>query len=99
MRRRRSTMLLLGAVLALLAFFVLYLGLSAGATRQPVLPTATPEPTVEAIVAANDIPSYTLVKATDLTTTQIRESQVTTDTVTNANQVIGQVLIRPYTKG
>jgi Flp pilus assembly protein CpaB len=99
MRRRRSTMLLLGAIFALLAFFVLYISLSRPTTGAVINPTPTPEPTVQAIITNKDIPSYTIVKKEDLSTLDIKVSTVTSDTVQDATKVIGQVLTKPYLKG
>lgn len=105
MRRGRRTMLLLGGVLAIIAFFVLYLGLSGGGGGgQRVPPTATPEPVMKVVAAAKDIPSFTVVKAEDITIKEVRVSEVISGSIAgpapgadpDTGKVIGQVLGRAY---
>jgi Flp pilus assembly protein CpaB len=87
---------LLGAILALLAFFVLYLGLSANSGPRAVVPPTPVPPKVQVLVAAKDIPSYTVIKADDVTIQEMEASQVLSGTTTQPNDVVGQVLTRNY---
>ena len=93
-------MLLLGAVLALLAFFVLYLGLSR-ASPPPVVPSPTAVPQVNVLVPAKDIPSFTMIMTPDITIKQIDETQVLTGTAQEADlsKVVGHVFTRAYVQG
>ncbi len=98
MRRGRSTMLLLGAVLALVAFFLLYLGLSNTPSRgEPLPPTAVPKEKI--LVAARDIPSYTIITTDDVTLQDMEVPQVVSGTTTLSNRVLGQVLTHDYAQG
>lgn len=97
MRRGRSTMLLLGGVLALLAFFVLYIGLSAaGNSNAPVAVTPTVEPKAQVVVAATDIPAFTVLSEEMLTIKEVALSTVVSNSVASTIDLVGRMTTRQY---
>src|SRR6476469_280141 len=94
MRRGRSTMLLLGGVLALLAFIFLYVGFSSGSQPKGPAPTPTVEPKVPIVFSAHPIKGFTIVKAEDLTIKEIEPNQVLSPTTGIAQPIIGEMLTR-----
>jgi Flp pilus assembly protein CpaB len=90
-------MLLLGGVLALLAFFVLYIGLTAASGNQaPPVGTPTPEPKAQVVVAATDIPAYTVLKEDMLTIKEVELSTVLSNTTATTVDLIGRMTTRDY---
>src|SRR3954452_20236829 len=98
MRRGRSTMLLLGGVLALLAFLVLYIGLSAAGNNKSsdVSTTPTVEPKAQVVVAATDIPAFTVLKEDMLTIKEVDLSTIMTGTTATTVDLIGRMVTRDY---
>src|SRR6478672_1826952 len=96
MRRGRRTMLLLGTVLALLAFVVLYLALSRSPDTSSAMVAPTPVPKQQVVVTANDIKSFTIVKDTDLTVKEVEQPQVLTSTTQMPELIVGKMLLRDY---
>jgi Flp pilus assembly protein CpaB len=90
-------MLLLGGVLAVLAFFVLYIGLSAaGNSAAPAVGTPTPEPKVQVVVAATDIQAFTVLTDEMLTTKMITVSTVISDNASSTVGLVGKMTTRDY---
>jgi Flp pilus assembly protein CpaB len=96
MRRGRRTMLLLGTVLALLAFVVLYLALSRSPDTSSAMVAPTPVPKQQVVVTANDVKSFTIVKDTDLTIKEVEQPQVLTATTEMPELIVGKMLVRDY---
>ena len=96
MRRGRRTMLLLGTVLALLAFVVLYLALSRSPDTSSAMVAPTPVPKQHVVVTANDVKSFTIVKDTDLTVKEVEQPQVLTSTTQMPELIVGKMLLRDY---
>jgi len=91
-------MLLLGGVLALLAFFVLYIGLSAAGNNKSsdVSTTPTVEPKAQVVVAATDIPAFTVLKEDMLTIKEVDLSTIMTGTTATTVDLIGRMVTRDY---
>src|SRR5438105_13389499 len=97
MRRGRGTTILLGAVMALLAFILLFLGLGGGGRAQPgPVSTPTAEPTAQVVVTTKDIRSFTIVKAADVTIKEVKQSEVISGATSLPSDVVGKVLMRDY---
>ena len=93
------TMLLLGAVLSLLAFVVLYLALQGGRTAPlvPIIPTEVPKQNV--VTVARDVKGFTILKAEDLTVKNLPVNQVISPTTEIPQQIVGKMLTRDYAQG
>ncbi|MDQ2806598.1 MAG: Flp pilus assembly protein CpaB [Chloroflexota bacterium] len=93
------TMLLLGAVLSLLAFVVLYLALQGTRGAPPVVAIPTAVPKQDVVTVARDVKGFTILKAEDLTVTNLPVNQVISPTTEIPQQIIGKMLTRDYAQG
>src|SRR5437588_345234 len=100
MRRRGSrTMLLLGLVVALAVFLVMYVLLGAQQPSSKGLPTPTPIP-VQVVAVKGDQKPYTILTADNVTTKQVDPSTVVlTATAKTPAEVIGKMTTRAYQDG
>ena len=100
MRRGGSrTLLLLGAVVAVAVFLILYVVLSSG-SRGSNGPVATPTPVmVQVVSAVSDLPAYTVLTSDTLTLKQVDETTVLTTTARTVEEVTGLMTLRPYQAG
>ena len=93
-------LLILGAGLAALAFVVVYVVMSRGVNTPDDNPAAVPQTTlVPVAVVSVDVPAYTILDATNLTTTEVEASTVATNTTSSPATVMGQMTLVPLTKG
>ncbi len=93
------TMLLLGAVLSLLAFVVLYLALQGGRAAPPTIAIPTEVPKQDVVTVARDVKGFTILKAEDLTVSSLPVNQVISPTTSIPQQVVGKMLTRDYAQG
>ncbi|HET9494734.1 MAG TPA: Flp pilus assembly protein CpaB [Chloroflexia bacterium] len=93
-------LLILGAGLAALAFVVVYVVMSRGVTGGDTPSAAVPQTTyVPLAVVSVDVPAYTILDASNLTTTEVEASTVATNTTSSPATVMGQMTLVPLTKG
>ncbi len=93
------TMLLLGAVLSLLAFVVLYLAFQGGSKPPAIAAIPTEVPKQQVVTVARDVKGFTIVKPEDVTVSNLEVSQVISPSTTIPQQIIGKMLTRDYAQG
>ena len=93
------TMLLLGAVLSLLAFVVLYLALQGTGRAAPPIAIPTEVPKQNVVSVARDVKGFTILKPEDLTVESLPVNQVISPTTEIPQQIIGKMLTRDYAQG
>ena len=92
-------LLILGAGLAVLAFVVVYVVMSRGVNPE-VNTAAVPQTTlVPVAVVSADVPAYTILDATNVTTTDVEASTVATNTASSPAMVLGKMTLVPLTAG
>jgi pilus assembly protein CpaB len=92
-------LLILGAGLAVLAFVVVYVVMSRGVNPE-VNTAAVPQTTlVPVAVVSVDVPAYTILDATNVTTTDVDASTVATSTASSTAMVLGKMTLVPLTAG
>jgi Flp pilus assembly protein CpaB len=97
-------LLLIGAVLAAMAFIVVYVvmsgKLSLGSTpAQDVASVPTAIPMVSVAVVNRDIPAYTMLDSTNVATIDMEASTVPSGTTTAPAAVFGKMTLVPLAKG
>ena len=96
-------LLLLGGLLAAMAFVVVYVvmsgKLSAGSGDNAATVPATAPVMVDVAVVNRDLPAYTLLDATNIATVSLEESTVPTNTTTSPATLYGKMTLVPLTKG
>jgi len=92
-------MLLLGGLLSVLAFVVLFVVLSNGSTKDPTPVIPTPVPKQSVVVAAHDIKGFTIIKPEDLRLEELELNQVISPTTQIPQEVVNKMLTRDYTEG
>ena len=81
-------LLILGAGLAALAFVVVYVVMSRGVTGGDTPSAAVPQTTyVPLAVVSVDVPAYTILVASNLTTTEVEASTVATNRGSRASTI------------
>jgi Flp pilus assembly protein CpaB len=88
--------MLLGGVLAILAFVLIFALMNAGNGQSGPPPPPTPIPKVSVVVAAKDLKGFTVIKEEDLKNTDIEQNQVLSGTTTLSGDIVGQMLLRDY---
>jgi pilus assembly protein CpaB len=95
-------LMFLGAVLAIMAFVVVYVvmqkGLvNGGAGQAQAVPTVPP--TISIAIVARDVPAYTILDASSVTTIDVDASTVPSGTTSTPTEVFGKMTLVPLTKG
>jgi Flp pilus assembly protein CpaB len=94
-------LLLLGGLLAAMAFVVVYVVMS-GKLSTTNNSAAVPEtaPVMVDVAAVNkDLPAYTLLDASNIATVSVEQSTVPTNTTTSPSTLYGKMTLLPLTKG
>ena len=94
-------LLLLGALLAVMAFVVVYVIMSgklATTDNAATVPDTAPV-MVDVAVVNRDLPAYTLLDATNIATVSVEQSTVPTNTTTSPSTLYGKMTLLPLTKG
>jgi Flp pilus assembly protein CpaB len=96
-------LLLLGGLLAAMAFVVVYVvmsgKLSVGSGDNAATVPDTAPVMVDVAVVNRDLPAYTLLDASNVATVSLEESTVPTDTTTSPATLYGKMTLVPLTKG
>lgn len=96
-------LLLLGALLAAMAFVVVYVvmsgKLSANSSGNTAAVPDTAPVMVDVAVVNRDLPAYTLLNASNVATVSVEESTVPTNTTTSPSTLYGKMTLIPLTKG
>ena len=96
-------LLLLGALLAAMAFVVVYVVMSGKLSANPSGNTAAVPNTapvmVDVAVVNRDLPAYTLLDAGNVATVSVEGSTVPTNTTTSPSTLYGKMTLIPLTKG
>ncbi len=96
-------LLLLGAVLAAMAFVVVYVvmsgRLSLGASTDNTASVPTAVPMVTLAVVNRDLPAYTMLDSTNVATIDVEASTAPSGTTTSPATVYGKMTLMPLTKG
>jgi pilus assembly protein CpaB len=96
-------LMFLGAALAIMAFVVVYVvmqkGLVSNGGAGEAASVPTPPPTVSLAVVARDVPAYTILDASAVTTIDVDASTVPSGTTTTPTDVFGKMTLIPLTKG
>ena len=92
-------LLVLGALLAAMAFVVVYVVMSktTADTQSASVPTPVAMRTVA--VATGDIPAYTVLNASNVVLQEVEASTVTSNTITDPTAVYGKMTLLPLTRG
>jgi pilus assembly protein CpaB len=95
-------LMFLGVALAIMAFVVVYVVMQkglvgAGAGQPQAVPTAPP--TVSIAIVARDVPAYTILDASSVTTIDVDASTVPSGTTSTPTDVFGKMTLVPLTKG
>jgi Flp pilus assembly protein CpaB len=94
-------LLLLGGLLAAMAFVVVYVVMSGKLTttgNAATVPTTAPV-MVDVAVVNRDLPAYTLLDAANVATVSVEQSTVPTNTTTSPSTLYGKMTLLPLTKG
>jgi pilus assembly protein CpaB len=96
-------LMFLGVALAIMAFVVVYVvmqkGLVAGTGAGQAVAVPTTPPTVSIAIVARDVPAYTILDASSVTTVDVDASTVPSGTTTTPTDVFGKMTLVPLTKG
>src|ERR1700687_5504489 len=96
-------LMFLGAALAIMAFVVVYVVMQkglvngAGAGQPQAVPTAPP--TISLAIVARDVPAYTILDASSVTTIDVEASTVPSGTTSTPTDIFGKMTLVPLTKG
>jgi Flp pilus assembly protein CpaB len=96
-------LMVLGVALAIMAFVVVYVVMQkglvngAGAGQAQAVPTVPPS--VSIAIVARDVPAYTILDASSVTTIDVDASTVPSGTTSTPTDVFGKMTLVPLTKG
>jgi Flp pilus assembly protein CpaB len=92
-------LLVLGALLAAMAFVVVYVVMSKTTSDIEAATVPTPAPMKAVVVATGDLPAYTMLSASNVVLQEVEATTVTSNTVTDPSAVYGKMTLVPLTKG
>jgi len=96
-------LMVLGVALAIMAFVVVYVvmqkGLVNGAGAGQAQEVPTVPPSVSIAIVARDVPAYTILDASSVTTIDVDASTVPSGTTSTPTDVFGKMTLVPLTKG
>jgi len=96
-------LMVLGVALAIMAFVVVYVvmqkGLVNGAGAGQAQEVPTVPPSVSIAIVARDVPAYTILDASSVTTIDVDASTVPSGTTNTPTDVFGKMTLVPLTKG